>query len=266
MAKVMSCRAAAKEPTPRFLAGWWVWYRSESKASDTTKRDAKRLLHAPGLRQYWGLVGRAIAGKHAGLVEWVLSAFLVPAERELHLTGTAKRSTWKSRLRRRHGRDRKRAARVATALREALHELAGWECSVRPDEVVDVAALATRCGVLEHLGHYHGVTAYHEQTLIDVLAKISTKSMLHTLAESLERFSAHDALSEVAELASQKSSWRDYVKAVYGNLAQIETAHQISIQPQVSDWQAIVLALTRQTVLKKDVHEALRAVAEQPKA
>jgi len=232
--------------------------RKKLRGRKGSGRAAGALLHAPGLKTYWARVENAIAGRE--LAEWVLGSFLVPAERELHLTGTAERSTWKSRTRQRHGRDRKRAAKAASALRQAIDELKAWECSVRPDEAVDLAALATRCGLLAHLEHFSGVTAYHEQTLVDVLGKITTVDMLHNLAKTLEQFAGRDSLSEVAELASQKASWRDYVKAVYGNLAQIETAHQIIMQPLVSEWQAIVQALTGQTVLEKDVLEALRAV------
>lgn len=205
---------------------WWEWCRQREATDAEQLVVADKLLHSAELAGYWRRVGSEFESipvrNWENAESWLMGAFLVPAERGLHLGGTRDSPTWKTRMRDAHARDRQRAARIAADLRHALAELAGWELAVRPDE----------------LG-------------------AGRDRRLERLADVLEAFSKTDALAEVPELAGRKASWRDYVVAVRSNIDDFDGAYSVQVQPTVDEWRAIIKLLSGQDALPLDISRAL---------
>lgn len=240
------------------FAAWWSRYR-QSGVSEDIKRIAYQILSSAELQKYWRRASKAFCDIAGGIERleasssWLMSCFLQPAVDELHLTGTADRPTRKVRLKEQHKRDRARADGAAGKLREVLGALRGWEGQVQPDGLIYLDAL------LDEGGWSFPASSFCSADVARCFRSIETLVVIECLAEALKRFSNADSLAEIEEFASNKASWRDYVKAARREIKLLEEANNVEVQPDAGEWQAIIFALTGKKPDPKSVKDALKA-------
>lgn len=231
-------------------------YRKLLLAGDLTEKD-KGFFTDPRLRKFWGKVDIYLQRLEqpellGSAAESIPGAFLAPLP-FYGQSGTADRQSPKVRARENQKKTDSiiyQASKLAGELAELLETLEKIT-HIRPCEM----QLMTIVRRLVHDENINRIASYYDG--------VSTSEALRELQEAMLNFPKSNSIFDgVPGMASQKSSWRDWLREAASNHKTLLQMHPGEFELTESDWLSLARVLIGNQITREAVQDTLRNLSD----
>lgn len=212
------------------------------------------------LKKFWGKVDKYLSGVQAdyrsNAADHLVENFLTPLRFGYGETGKASRPTFKINLLEAQKKADQKIEEIAALAGKLANALEDLEKITRfvPDETSLLVIIEPLIGrdAVKNLPSYHW--------------RGRTSEALRILEDSFGKYpKANDLFNEVPGMASQKSSWADWMREAESNIEETLGIWPGKLQLKESDWVNLAQVLIGEHITREAVQAARRSCNPQPK-